>query len=344
MMKRERLLLLLSALLLALFTGIGCRSGQAEAPAPPETEEQVITVRPETTEEEKKPESAPEAETSETSEEPEEPEESAPPAHEGIWTPSELENTLGGADPIEGFNRAMFSCTDFIMNYFVDPVGRVYTSILPRPVIEKFNNLCVNLEFPARAFSCLFRAEWQGAGDETARFLINTTLGIAGLFDPAAHWFDFYSTESDFGQTFAAWGIGPGCTLILPLMSTLNVRATVATYAGVMDELRRAYARIPQAKEAGWKAGDFSYNTGRLRCSECDSTGQITMDVQFLPDVEITCPVCGGSRYSETAERIKRTPKGADAADARSLPELLALTVDEALAQTKDLKKAHERL
>ena len=123
-----------------------------------------------------------------------------------------------------------------------------------------------------------------------------------------------------------------------------NVRSTVATYAGVMDELRRAYARIPQAKEAGWKAGDFSYNTGRLRCSECDGTGQITMDVQFLPDVEITCPVCGGSRYSETAERIKRTPKGADVDDARSLPELLALTVDEALVQTKDLKKAHERL
>lgn len=123
-----------------------------------------------------------------------------------------------------------------------------------------------------------------------------------------------------------------------------NVRSTVATYAGVMDELRRVYGRLPAAQEAGFKAGDFSYNTGSLRCSECDGTGQITMDVQFLPDVEITCPVCGGSRYSETAERIKRTPKGADAADARSLPELLALTVDEALAQTKDLKKAHERL
>ena len=273
MMKRERLLLLLSALLLALFTGIGCRSGQAEAPAPPETEEQVITVRPETTEEEKKPESAPEAETSETSEEPEEPEESAPPAHEGIWTPSELENTLGGADPIEGFNRAMFSCTDFIMNYFVDPVGRVYTSILPRPVIEKFNNLCVNLEFPARAFSCLFRAEWQGAGDETARFLINTTLGIAGLFDPAAHWFDFYSTESDFGQTFAAWGIGPGCTLILPLMSTLNVRDTVASifdmafdiktyipYAGYATALNRmviahrAYTKVVEGSGDPYKS------------------------------------------------------------------------------------------
>lgn len=121
-----------------------------------------------------------------------------------------------------------------------------------------------------------------------------------------------------------------------------NVRSTVATYSGVMDDLRRAYARTEMARENGWKAGDFSYNTGRLRCSECDGTGQITMDVQFLPDVEITCPVCGGSRYSETARRILRTPK--DAERGLSLPALLALTVDEALEQTKDLKKAHERL
>ena len=122
MMKRERLLLFF-ALLLALFAGTGCRSGQAEEPASPAMEEQVASLRPETAEEEKKtqsdsPEPAPEADA-------EKPEESAPPAHEGIWTPSELENSLGGADPIEGFNRAMFSCTDFIMNYFVDPVGRV---------------------------------------------------------------------------------------------------------------------------------------------------------------------------------------------------------------------------
>lgn len=121
-----------------------------------------------------------------------------------------------------------------------------------------------------------------------------------------------------------------------------NVRSTVATYAGAMDELRRAYARTPQAKEGSWKAGAFSYNTGSLRCSECDGTGQITMDVQFLPDVEITCPVCHGSRYSEAASRIKRIPKGEE--EGLALPDLLALTVDEAMAQTKDLKKAHERL
>lgn len=124
-----------------------------------------------------------------------------------------------------------------------------------------------------------------------------------------------------------------------------NVRSTVATYAGVMDELRRLYARLPEAKEAGYKAGAFSYNTGALRCPECDGTGQITMDVQFLPDVEITCPVCGGSRYSEAAGRIRRVPKDAPA-DERglSLPEMLALTVDEALEKTQDVKKVHERL
>lgn len=124
-----------------------------------------------------------------------------------------------------------------------------------------------------------------------------------------------------------------------------NVRSTVATYAGVMDELRRVYGRLPAAQEAGFKAGDFSYNTGSLRCSECDGTGQITMDVQFLPDVEITCPVCGGSRYGKDAYRIKRMPKHApEGEEGLSLPDVLALTVDEALEKTRDVKKVHERL
>ncbi len=147
-----------------------------------------------------------------------------PEPHGTPWTASELENAIAGEDPIEGFNRSMFACTDFIMDYVADPLGRLYTSILPRPFIDHFDNLCVNLEFPARAFSCLARAEWEGAGDETMRFFINITLGIGGFFDPAGEWFEIYSTDSDFGQTFAAWGIAPGCTLILPLMSSTNVR------------------------------------------------------------------------------------------------------------------------
>ena len=122
-----------------------------------------------------------------------------------------------------------------------------------------------------------------------------------------------------------------------------NVRSTVATYCGVLDDLRRAYARTDAAREAGYKAGDFSYNTGRLRCPTCDGTGQISLDVQFLPDVDIDCPDCGGSRYGTAAAGVRRAQKGTDGLGL-SLPELMALSVDEALPHVADLKRAREKL
>ena len=103
-----------------------------------------------------------------------------------------------------------------------------------------------------------------------------------------------------------------------------NVRSTVATYSGVLDDLRRAYAKTPEARERGLKAGAFSYNTGSLRCPTCDGTGQISLDVQFLPDVDIPCPDCGGSRYGRDASNVRL-------AGDISLPELLSYTVDQAL-------------
>ncbi|MBM6755054.1 excinuclease ABC subunit UvrA [Collinsella tanakaei] len=118
-----------------------------------------------------------------------------------------------------------------------------------------------------------------------------------------------------------------------------NVRSTVATYSGVLDDLRRAFAKLPAAKEAGLKAGAFSYNTGSLRCPTCDGTGQISLDVQFLPDVDIPCPDCGGARYGREAYTIKL-------ADDISLPELLSYTVDQAaevLAET-NLRSAKAKL
>ena len=122
-----------------------------------------------------------------------------------------------------------------------------------------------------------------------------------------------------------------------------NVRSTVATYCGVLDDLRRAYARTDAAREAGYKAGDFSYNTGRLRCPTCDGTGQISLDVQFLPDVDIDCPDCGGSRYGTAAAGVRRAQKGTDG-PGLSLTELMALSVDEALPHVADLKRAREKL
>ena len=122
-----------------------------------------------------------------------------------------------------------------------------------------------------------------------------------------------------------------------------NVRSTVATYCGVLDDLRRAYARTDVAREAGYKAGDFSYNTGRLRCPTCDGTGQISLDVQFLPDVDIDCPDCRASRYGTAAAGVRRAEKGVDG-PGLSLPELMALSVDEALPHVADLKRAREKL
>lgn len=102
-----------------------------------------------------------------------------------------------------------------------------------------------------------------------------------------------------------------------------NVRSTVGTYSGVLDDLRRAYAKTADARERSLKAGAFSYNTGSLRCPTCDGTGQISLDVQFLPDVDIPCPDCGGARYGREAYDIKL-------AGDISLPELLSYTVDQA--------------
>ena len=120
-----------------------------------------------------------------------------------------------------------------------------------------------------------------------------------------------------------------------------NVRSTVATYADIHDDLRRAFARSDEAKAGGWKAGDFSYNTGRLRCPTCDGTGSISLDVQFLPDIDIECPDCRGSRYAPEADSIHRTTK-----DGRelTLPQLMAMSVDQALAVTGDMRKVHARL
>ncbi len=122
----------------------------------------------------------------------------------------------------------------------------------------------------------------------------------------------------------------------------VNVRSTVATYADVHDELRKVFARTPGAKERGCKAGDFSYNTGSLRCPTCDGTGIISLDVQFLPDVEIPCPDCGGSRYGREAGLIRREPR--QGGQGYTLPELMDMSVDEALRACEDLPLVARRL
>lgn len=116
----------------------------------------------------------------------------------------------------------------------------------------------------------------------------------------------------------------------------INIRSTVATYANVHDELRKTFAKIAKQENYTYKAGDFSYNTGELRCATCDGTGIINLDVQFLPDVEIPCPECNGSRYSKSAEKIRYKNY--------SLPEIMSMDVNTALEVCKGIKLVHQRL
>ena len=124
----------------------------------------------------------------------------------------------------------------------------------------------------------------------------------------------------------------------------INIRSTVATYANVHDELRKIFARTADAKELGYKAGDFSYNTGKLRCPVCDGTGVINLDVQFLPDVKITCPQCRGSRYLKDAKKIKYINKKDKSGRSWSLPELMEMNVSTALNACANLKSVRQKL
>lgn len=121
----------------------------------------------------------------------------------------------------------------------------------------------------------------------------------------------------------------------------INVRSTAATYANVHDELRKVFAKTADAKNIGYKAGDFSYNTGKLRCPVCDGTGQVSLDVQFLPDVDIPCPECRGSRYAKEASLIKYTNKKGQKV---SLPELMDMDIHTALEACDDVKLVKQRL
>lgn len=120
-----------------------------------------------------------------------------------------------------------------------------------------------------------------------------------------------------------------------------NIRSTIATYSGVHDELRKVFGKLPEAKNRGYTAGDFSYNTGKLRCPFCDGTGSINLDVQFLPDVEIECPQCHGTRYDQQAAQVRWTNR---AGQGYALPEIMSMEISQALSVCGELKNVRARL
>ena len=143
---------------------------------------------------------------------------------ENEWPAQRVGDEIAGEDSWQGFNRAMFGIQDVIMDYVAKPVNHVYCSILPKPLILGIDNAADNSEYPIRFFASLFRGEGGCAWDETKRFVVNTVLGVGGLFDPAKNWFGIFSTDASLSGTFAAWGIPKGPSLILPFVPRANVR------------------------------------------------------------------------------------------------------------------------
>ena len=144
-----------------------------------------------------------------------------------LWTIERCHREFCGEDVWEPFNRTMFSVFDWCMEYAVDPFCYVYSSIIPRPLIKGIDNFSENLEYPVRFVSDLGCAEWGAAWDDTRRFLVNTTLGVGGLFDPAEDWFCIFDSNASFSDVFAHWGIPAGPPLALPFLPRASVRGHV---------------------------------------------------------------------------------------------------------------------
>ena len=250
--------------------------------------------------------------------------------HEGLWShfqgpnPNATDGTAFNFDPLFAPMKQYIQASDIAVCEFETPIaqrGGPYAAYpifnIPPEVADAARNVGYNACTHATNHS------WDQGAD-----------GIARLWD-----------------TLEADGI-ERVHLIDASPIGANVRSTVATYSGVLDDLRRAFAKTDAARERGLKAGDFSYNTGSLRCPSCDGTGQVSLDVQFLPDVDVPCPACGGSRYAREAFEIERAvsseclagrPEG-EGLRAVSLPELLAMTVDEARACVDGLRTAKAKL
>ena len=203
------------------------------------------------------------------------------------WTASRITEELAGSDPIEPFNRTMFAITDFCMHYIVRPIGYVYGSILPMEVIKRIDYASDNLAFPCRMFSCFLQGEFKGGGVEFLRFLTNSTIGIAGFFDPAEAWFGLERRNEDFGQTFGYWNIGPGCYFVLPFFASSNVRDTVGV---VFDRATDMKSYIPYfGYLAGINSAVNSYDSySSLTENSCDvyENTKVVMSLMRYAQVE----------------------------------------------------------
>ena len=136
-------------------------------------------------------------------------------------------------DRIEGFNRGVLRVNRPIWDWFVMPIAKGWRFVFPHPVRESLERMAYNLAYPRRAVSLLLQGEFRETGHETGHFLVNTTVGIVGLFDPAGHW-GIPTYRQDMGLAFARWGAGPGTYLMVPVFGPNSVRDGIGAIPDAM--------------------------------------------------------------------------------------------------------------
>ena len=134
---------------------------------------------------------------------------------------------VGGKDPLEGMNRTLFTTSNFLLKWLFRPLAIAYTTVVPRPAVKVIHNICDHVEYPRRVLSCLLQGKVRDSGITTARFAINSSVGVVGAWDASEYFFNMRKREEDFGQAFASWGIGPGCYVFLPGIGPCNMRNAV---------------------------------------------------------------------------------------------------------------------
>jgi len=130
------------------------------------------------------------------------------------------------SDPLEGYNRAMTTFNDKLYFWVLNPIAGGYRFIIPEAPRRGVRNFFHNLLYPLRFVNNLLQFKIANAGEETLRFVTNSTIGILGLWDPAKEWFDMRPHEEDFGQTLGFYGLGSGPHIVLPFFGPSNLRDT----------------------------------------------------------------------------------------------------------------------
>lgn len=202
-----------------------------------------------------------------------------------------VQETHTGSDPLSGYNRVMTSFNDVFITYLLNPVAEGYAAILPEPLRIGISNAFHNIQFPIRFANNLLQLKFANSADEFKRFIVNSTIGLGGLMDPAKKHMNIPAHEEDFGQTLGHYGIGSGFHVVLPFIGPSNVRDavgfTIDSYASplvYMENLEKYKIPDNRDQSIGILTGEIINKTS-LHLGEYESLKKDAIDLYpFLRD------------------------------------------------------------